>query len=76
MSPTTTRQEHMDWCKKRALEYCEIGDVTQALASMASDLNKHPDTKGHAGAILGLQLIMSGGLNTPAKMAEFIRRFH
>ena len=31
------RQEHLDWCKKRALEYCDKGDVQDAFASMASD---------------------------------------
>jgi len=41
-----TRQEHLEWCKKRALEYIDINDLQQAFASMVSDLNKHPETKG------------------------------
>lgn len=44
-----TRAEHLYWCKKRALEYVEMGDTQQAFTSMASDLNKHPDTLGHGG---------------------------
>lgn len=38
------RQEHLDWCKARALEYLDVGDLTNAVASMASDLGKHPET--------------------------------
>jgi hypothetical protein len=40
-----TREEHLAWCKQRALEYVDHGDVVSAIASMMSDLNKHPDTK-------------------------------
>ena len=39
-----TRSEHLNWCKQRALEYVDAGDLDQAVASMASDLTKHPDT--------------------------------
>lgn len=40
------RQEHMDFCKKRANEYLDQGDVQNALTSMLSDLGKHDETKG------------------------------
>ncbi len=40
-----TRSEHIEWCKKRALEYADKGELLTALASMASDLNKHPETQ-------------------------------
>ena len=39
-----TRDEHLAWCKRRALEYVDAGDLTHAVASMASDLKTHPDT--------------------------------
>lgn len=39
-----TREEHLKWCKDRALEYINQGDVANAIASMSSDLNKHPET--------------------------------
>lgn len=48
-----TRSEHMKWCKQRALEYLDAGDTPQAIASMLSDLRKHPDTESH----LGMQLV-------------------
>ena len=50
------RAEHLQWCKDRAMEYCRQGDVTNAYASMASDLSKHPETEGHAGIQLGAML--------------------
>src|SRR6476660_9902729 len=39
-----TRDEHLAWCKRRALEYVDAGDLTRAVASMTSDLKTHPDT--------------------------------
>lgn len=72
----TTRQEHLEWCKKRALEYCERGDVNEAFASMGSDLSKHPETEKHAGVEIGMMMLISGQLSTPAKMSEFIRGFN
>jgi outer membrane protein assembly factor BamD (BamD/ComL family) len=41
-----TRKEHLAWCKQRALEYLDRGDVANAIASMTSDLQKHPGTVG------------------------------
>lgn len=38
------RAEHLAWCKQRALEYLDAGDLSNAVASMGSDLNKHPQT--------------------------------
>jgi hypothetical protein len=39
-----TREEHLKWCKQRALEYLDAGDLVNAIASMGSDLQKHPET--------------------------------
>jgi hypothetical protein len=39
-----TRAEHLAWCKERALEYLDMGDRVNAMASMISDLGKHPET--------------------------------
>lgn len=39
-----TRAEHLQWCKDRALEYVELGELETAIASMISDLKKHPAT--------------------------------
>lgn len=72
---TTSRAEHLAWCKRRALEYCDIGDVNQAFASMCSDLGKHDKTANHGAIELGFQMLMAGLLNKPAKMREFIEGF-
>jgi sulfite exporter TauE/SafE len=76
MTTNTTRAEHLEWCKKRALEYCAIGDVNQAFASMGSDLGKHPETENHAAIELGVMMLMSGMLNTPREMEKFIKGFN
>lgn len=73
---TTTRAEHLAWCKKRALEYVDAGDMNQAFASMASDLGKHPETQGHGGMELGMMMLMGGFLSQPQKMREFINGFN
>lgn len=72
----TTRASHLAWCKTRALEYVESGDMQSAFASMVSDLNKHPETQGHAGTELGMMLLMSGLLNTAPQMRDFIQGFN
>lgn len=76
--PTTapTRDEHLAWCKKRALEYCDIGDMNKAFASMASDLNKHPETEKHSGIELGMMMLLGGYLKSPVKMREWINGFN
>lgn len=71
-----TRSEHLEWCKKRALEYVDDGDLNQAFASMGSDLGKHPETKDHPGINLGMMLLIGGMLGTPEKMREFINGFN
>lgn len=72
----TTRQEHLQWCKDRALEYCDRGDTKNAFASMVSDLGKHPETAGHAGIMLGTMQLMGGMLSTPVEMRKFIEGFN
>lgn len=73
---TTTRAEHLAWCKQRALEYVAAGDTAQAFASMTSDLGKHPETENHGAIELGTMMLFSGMLNTPAEMRRFIEGFN
>lgn len=70
----TTRAEHLQWCKDRALAYIDAGDVQNAFMSFASDVTKHPGTVGIRDTIsfLGMPLLMAGLLNTPEKMREHI----
>ena len=58
-----TRDEHLAWCKRRALEYVGAGDLTQAVASMASNLKTHPDIDhpAHSGlAMIGMMYVTDG----------------
>ncbi len=65
-----TRQEHLEWCKKRAMEYVDAGDCTNAVNSMISDLTKHPETDGHCGSALGLFA------KTPGDVRKWIEGFN
>jgi hypothetical protein len=71
-----TRDEHIEWCKQRALEYVDGGDINNALASMLSDLTKHDETKNHSAITIGVMLAASGHLSTPHEMRRFIEGFH
>jgi hypothetical protein len=64
------RAEHLQWCKDRAIQYVDEGDVQNA--SLTSDLNKHPETERHPAVELGMLLMLSGHLSTAAQMRDFI----
>ena len=70
-----TRDEHLAWCKRRALEYVDAGDLTHAVASMASDLKTHPDTDNPALnglAMIGMMYVTDGD---KAAVQRWIERF-
>jgi len=71
-----SRQEHLQWCKRRALDYVVMNDLSSAWASMISDLGQHPETAGHSAIQLGMELLVGGHLDTPSKMREFIEGFN
>ena len=70
-----TRAEHLQFCKDRALAYLKSGDVNNALTSMFSDLEKHPETKGHAGIAIGVGLMVIGALSSEHDAKRFIEGF-
>jgi hypothetical protein len=39
-----SREQYLQWCKDRALEYVKLVLLEDAIASMQSDLTKHPET--------------------------------
>jgi hypothetical protein len=60
---TVTRDEHLASCKGRALEHVGAGDLTNAVASMTSDLKKHPGTDNPALnglAMIGMMYVTDG----------------
>ena len=71
-----TRDEHLAWCKWRALEYVEINDLQQAVISMMSDLDKHQETKNHARIMLGTMLLITRKFSTKEEVIKFINEFN
>ena len=47
-----TRDEHIEWCKRRAREYLGAGDHEQAVTSFLSDMTNHDETKDHIVRVL------------------------
>ena len=69
-----TRDEHVAWCKQRAREYLDRGDIKNAITSMLSDMGKREDTKvNHMLALLGMKVIVD---HDPAEAKRFIEGFN
>ena len=71
-----TRDEHLAFCKKCALEYAAVGELQNALNSMMSDLMKHPGTRNHSGIALCISLELIGALSTRHDVEKFINGFN
>jgi hypothetical protein len=71
-----TREQHLDWCKQQAHEYLDDGDIANALASMMSDLNKHPELKNHPAMYMGGMLLIGGHMWSVDEARRFIDGFH
>ena len=73
------RVEHLQWCKDRAMEYVKTGDLVQAVTSMMSDLNKHPETAspgGSALAMIGLMAAKQAESGDRAAVVRYITGFN
>ena len=70
------RAEHLQWCKDRALEYCDRGDFRNAMSSMLSDLGKHDETRNHPAIDVGMMLMLTGNLSTDHQVRKFIEGFN
>lgn len=66
------RSEHLQWCKDRAMEYVNNGDMKQAFASFQSDMTKHPETSNHMAMQMGTMLLLGGHLSTAREMEQWI----
>jgi len=70
------RQEHLKYCKERALVLVAEGDLRQAFASMCSDIMKSEHTSDHKETNqLGFQLLISGHLDTADEMTKWINGY-
>jgi hypothetical protein len=70
-----TRDEHLAWCKRRALEYVDADDLPHAVASTASDLKTHPDSDNPAVnglVMIGMMYVTDGDR---AAVQHWIERF-
>lgn len=67
-----TREEHLAWCKERALAYIDRGQINEGLTSMMSDMSKHPETAWPEGDILTVQLMMIGALSTISEARKHV----
>jgi len=73
---TMTRAQHLAWAKKRAKEAYDYGGLNDGIASMASDLGKHHDTRSEIAISLMVQLAAIGQLSNRQKFVEFIDGFN
>jgi hypothetical protein len=70
-----TREQHLEESKLRALAYLDKGDVTNAIASMLSDLARHPET-AHAGESLQVYGLWVAMRQDAYDAVRFIEGFH
>ena len=72
-----SREEHLNWCKQRAMEYADTGDLQNAVVSMLSDLRKHPETKSclEWANPMGLGVLMNKNKDK-RRVVEFIQGFN
>jgi hypothetical protein len=67
------RDEHPEWGKKRAREYLDAGELSNAVASMGSDLAKHPELKPNPHLLLlGTMRVLDGD---PAAVRAWVEGF-
>jgi hypothetical protein len=75
MGDALTRDEHLAWCKRWALEYVDASDLRHAVASIVSDLKARPDTDNPALnglAMIGMMYVKDGD---KAAVHHWIERF-
>jgi hypothetical protein len=65
-----TRDEHLAWAKRRALEYLDAADLLNAFTSMGSDLDKHPELR-----TIGQVMFPLGMLHVQNHDARELRRW-
>lgn len=75
-----SREDHLQFCKERALALTEPGphfNLLDAVTSMASDMEKHPETKmGEALALLMMVGCMDAQKGDVAAVRRWIEGFN
>lgn len=67
------RAEHLAWCKARAIELVDAGELAGAVASMTSDMEKHPETS--LAGPTAMFLMMAGGMAATNGDTAGVRRW-
>lgn len=70
-----TREEHLQFCKDRAHEYLAEGDLPNAVTSMLSDLQRHPETRFQEENPLVMFGLMAAMNNNREEVRRFIDGF-
>jgi len=70
-----TREEHLEWCKRRAREDLDRGEATNAIATMCTCLIQHPDFAGIVEKMtpIGLYYAMRNDLEDARRFVEGFR---
>ena len=66
------RKEHIEWCKKRALERVEKGELAEAVVALSNDMSKSSKTIDHPLIDYGMILVIAGYFSTAKQVKEFI----
>jgi hypothetical protein len=64
------------WCKQRALEYIDKGEISEGIASMMSDMGKHPETAAPALNSLAVMMLATGQLDSIHEARKFINGYN
>ena len=70
-----SREEYLEWAKKRAYEFIERGEIRKGLDSFYSDMEKHSELRKHPFLSIGAQIVLGGGLKSKEEVEDFIQGF-
>ena len=71
-----TRQEHIEWAKKRAIEEMDYyKDPTKAIVSMMSDLGKHQETNNEGLKSLCMMTLLTKPKISRQEVINFLNGF-
>lgn len=70
------KEEHLQWCKNRAIKHLDRNDIKNAFKSFTLDMMEHEETREHPALELGLILKTNKHLDTVDKMKRWIEGFN
>lgn len=71
----SARSDHLQWCKDRALEFVDAGQLPNAFSSFMSDLNKFDEPMYEAELLRTLTIVGFAQCGTADKMRAWINGF-